>query len=219
LYFIAEHQGSILPYHLAHPDRLPTPLLFKHATGSITPLTKTSLLLSINSLTSPSDDFILDLDPAVFLGGVEDGDEDKVPNRSLRRLTSWSEKHIAGRLDGLEIESLWFKGADEWDVMAWVVKPSNKTSHFTRSHDDKLPLAFFVHGGPQGSWEDAWSTRWNPALFAANGYFVVAVNPTGSTGYGQEFCDKIKQDWGGAPFKDLLAGHQAALEQYPEVGV
>jgi len=42
------------------------------------------------------------------------------------------------------------------------------------------------------AWNDGWSTRWNPALFAEHGYIVVAVNPTGSTGYGQEFVDAIQ---------------------------
>ena len=214
LYFIAEHHGNILPYHLTHPDHLPTPLIFKHSTGSITPLSDTSVLLSISSFTSPADTYLLDLSP---VEGQGDDDADKSPNRTLHALTQWSKKHINGRLDGLEVEELWTKGADDWDVHSWIIKPS--PSHtLTRGKDGKLPLAFFVHGGPQGAWEDSWSTRWNPALFAANGYFVVAVNPTGSTGYGQEFCDKIKQNWGGGPFRDLLASYQAALEKYDEVG-
>ena len=24
------------------------------------------------------------------------------------------------------------------------------------------PAVLLIHGGPQGAWEDAWSTRWNP---------------------------------------------------------
>lgn len=60
--------------------------------------------------------------------------------------------------------------------------------------------AFLIHGGPQSAWDDSWSTRWNPALFAAQGYFVIAINPTGSTGYGQEFTDAIQGDWGGSKF-------------------
>lgn len=43
---------------------------------------------------------------------------------------------------------------------------------------------------------DSAECRWNPALFAEKGYFVVAVNPTGSTGYGQEFTDRIQYNWG-----------------------
>src|SRR2546430_11414659 len=49
-----------------------------------------------------------------------------------------------------------------------------------------------IHGGPQGAWTDAWSTRWNPAVFAEQGYVVICPNPTGSTGYGQDFVDAIQ---------------------------
>lgn len=80
-----------------------------------------------------------------------------------------------------------------------------------------LFLAFLIHGGPQGAWNENWSTRWNPAVYASAGYFVVAVNPTGSTGYGQEFCDRIQNHWGDRPYQDLLAGYQAALDKYPHI--
>lgn len=65
-----------------------------------------------------------------------------------------------------------------------------------------------VHGGPQGAWEDAWSTRWNPAVFAEQGYVVIAPNPTGSTGYGQDFTDAIRGQWGGLPYQDLVKGFE-----------
>lgn len=160
----------------------------------------------MSSLISPTDDFILDLDAAT--AQVKE-------HEVLRKVTDWSKDHIGDGFDDLTIEELWTKGADTWDVMSWVLKPKA----FDSAPRGSWPLAFFVHGGPQAAWEDAWSTRWNPALFAKNGYIVVAVNPTGSTGYGQEFCDKMKEDWGGAPFKDLLASYQAALATYPQVSV
>jgi len=46
--------------------------------------------------------------------------------------------------------------------------------------------------------------RWNPALFASQGYFVIAVNPTGSTGYGQEFTDRIGGEWGGREMRAMV---------------
>lgn len=206
LYFTAEHHGRILPYHLTHPNHLPTPLDFNGSTSSIQPLSKDTLLISKSSFTSPQDAYILTLSDELK-------DNDKLPHKSLEKITNWSEKHLDGRLDEQTGEEFWFKGADEWDVMGWAIKPRG----WKEGDKKKWPLAFLVHGGPQGSWEDNWSTRWNPALFASQGYFVVAINPTGSTGYGQEFCDKIGLNWGGAPFKDLLAGYHHVLEQYPEI--
>jgi len=72
----------------------------------------------------------------------------------------------------------------------------------------KYPLAYIVHGGPQGAWTDGWSTRWNPAVFAEQGYVVVCPNPTGSTGYGQAFTDAIEKQWGGLPYEDLVKGFE-----------
>ena len=72
------------------------------------------------------------------------------------------------------------------------------------------PLVVLVHGGPQGAWTDGWSWRWNPALFAAGGAVVIAPNFRGSTGYGQAFTDAIRGDWGGGPFRDVMAALDAA---------
>jgi len=76
-------------------------------------------------------------------------------------------------------------------------------------------VKFLVHGGPEGAWGDDWSYRWNPELFAANGYVVVMINFHGSTGYGQKFIDAINGDWGGAPFEDLMKGLDYAEKTYP----
>lgn len=101
-----------------------------------------------------------------------------------------------------QVESLWFKGATHEYVHAWMVKPS----FFKKGQ--KYPLAYFIHGGPQGAWLDQWSTRWNPAVFAEQGYIVICPNFTGSTGYGQRFTDAIRNEWGGLPYEDLVKGFE-----------
>jgi dipeptidyl aminopeptidase/acylaminoacyl peptidase len=107
------------------------------------------------------------------------------------------------------IESFSFEGAKGDKVEGFLVKPPN----FDASR--KYPLKFLVHGGPQGAWGDDWSYRWNPELFAANGYVVVMINFHGSTGYGQKFVDAINGDWGGAPFEDLMKGLDYVEKTYP----
>jgi dipeptidyl aminopeptidase/acylaminoacyl peptidase len=111
-----------------------------------------------------------------------------------------------GSLFGLspkQVDELWWDGAaDGTKVHAWVVKPS----HFDSKK--KYPLAYLIHGGPQGAWENSFSTRWNPAVFAEQGYVVVCPNPTGSTGYGQAFTDAIQKNWGGLPYQDLVLGFE-----------
>ncbi|MCU0948442.1 MAG: S9 family peptidase [Porphyrobacter sp.] len=80
-----------------------------------------------------------------------------------------------------------------------------------KNQQGKVPVLLNIHGGPQGTYNDAWSTRWNPRVFASQGYAVVSIDFHGSTGYGQAFTDAINQDWGGKPLEDLQKGLAHAL--------
>ncbi len=108
-----------------------------------------------------------------------------------------------------QAENFWFEGADGTKVEGFLIKPPN----FDPSK--KYPVKFLIHGGPQGAWGDAWSYRWNPELFAANGYVAVMINPRGSTGYGQKFLEEVSGDWGGRPYIDLMKGLDFAEAKYP----
>jgi dipeptidyl aminopeptidase/acylaminoacyl peptidase len=99
-----------------------------------------------------------------------------------------------------EAESVWFEGADDTPVQAWIVKPPGFKA------GEKYPLLYLVHGGPQNAWNNAWGYRWNPQVFANAGYVVMMPNPRGSTGFGQQFTDQISGDWGGKVFQDLMKG-------------
>ncbi|MBP3956220.1 S9 family peptidase [Gemmata sp. G18] len=85
-------------------------------------------------------------------------------------------------------------------MQMWVQKPPGFDAK------KKWPVVYLVHGGPQSAWRDAWSYRWNPQLWAAQGYVVVMPNPRGSVGFGQKFTDEITGDWGGKCYRDLVAG-------------
>jgi dipeptidyl aminopeptidase/acylaminoacyl peptidase len=121
-------------------------------------------------------------------------------------------RHNAALMSELDLpraEAFSFEGAGGDRVAGWVVKPPG----FDPSK--KYPVVFLIHGGPQGAWHDEWHNRWNYGLFAAPGYCVVAVNPRGSTGYGQEFTDQISKDWAGRVYTDLMNGLDHALKTYP----
>jgi dipeptidyl aminopeptidase/acylaminoacyl peptidase len=118
-------------------------------------------------------------------------------------------KELLSQIILSDAEPFWFKGALGDEVEGALVKPPN----FDASK--KYPVKFLIHGGPQSAWGDDWSYRWNPELFAANGYVVVMINFHGSTGYGQKFTDAIRGDWGGAPFEDLMKGLDYAEQHYP----
>ncbi len=108
-----------------------------------------------------------------------------------------------------QYEQFSFKGHNGEKVYGYVVKPWNARA------GEKYPVAFLVHGGPQGSFGNEWGYRWNPQVYAGAGYAAVMIDFHGSTGYGQKFTDSISQDWGGAPLEDLQKGLKAAVEKFP----
>jgi dipeptidyl aminopeptidase/acylaminoacyl peptidase len=103
-------------------------------------------------------------------------------------------------------ESLTVTGAGGAPIQYWLIKPTD----FDPAK--KYPVVFLIHGGPQGAWEDAWSNRWNPSLWAAQGWVVAAPNPRGSTSFGQKFVDEISGDWGGKVMVDLNAVFDAVAK-------
>jgi dipeptidyl aminopeptidase/acylaminoacyl peptidase len=75
------------------------------------------------------------------------------------------------------------------------------------------PLVVLIHGGPQGAWLDSFHPRWNAQLFAGMGWPVAVVNPAGSLGFGQAYVEEVSLDWGGQPFRDILAVLDALAER------
>jgi dipeptidyl aminopeptidase/acylaminoacyl peptidase len=126
----------------------------------------------------------------------------------LRAVTRLNEPKVAAARMG-DYEQFHFPGARGDTVHGFVVKPVG----FDPSR--KFPVAFLIHGGPQGSFGDHFHYRWNPQAYAGAGFAAVFVDFHGSTGYGQAFTDSIRRDWGGAPFEDLMKGLDHALATYP----
>ena len=108
-----------------------------------------------------------------------------------------------------EPEQFTFQGWNDETVHAYLVKPVGFDP------ERRYPLAFLIHGGPQGSFGNNFHYRWNPQSYAAAGFAAVMVDFHGSTGYGQAFTDSIRGDWGGKPLEDLQKGLAAALERNP----
>ena len=128
--------------------------------------------------------------------------------KGMTAITSLNKERLATVKLGAP-EQMTFKGAAGDTVYAWIVKPVD----FDASK--KYPVAFLIHGGPQGSFGNDFHYRWNPQTYAGRGYAAVMVDFHGSTGYGQKFTDAINGDWGGKPFEDLQKGLEAVLAKYP----
>ena len=125
-----------------------------------------------------------------------------------RRVTHQNDARVAAARLG-QPEQFRFAGARGDTVRGFLVRPAD----FDPGR--KYPVAFLVHGGPQGSFGNDFHYRWNPQAYAGAGYAAVMIDFHGSTGYGQAFTDAINGDWGGAPLEDLLVGLDFALQRWP----
>ena len=97
-----------------------------------------------------------------------------------------------------EVESFTARSTDGTPIQSFLVKP--------KGANGRLPLAFWIHGGPIGMDTDGWHWRWNPLLLVAQGYAVSLPNPRGSTGFGQDFIQGIWGNvWGEQCYQDLMA--------------
>ncbi|HEY0502350.1 MAG TPA: S9 family peptidase [Lysobacter sp.] len=125
----------------------------------------------------------------------------------LRAITQTTRERLPDVSFG-DFQQFSFKGWNGDTVHGYVVKPWNFVEGQT------YPVAFLIHGGPQGSFGNGWSYRWNPQTYAGQGYAVVMIDFHGSTGYGQDFTDAISQHWGDRPLEDLQKGWAAAQQQF-----
>jgi len=187
IYVTAEDTQEVPIFAIDLKSGKPTRLTQEGNVSAVVPTAK-GLVYAMNSLTAP-DDFY-------WLAGKKGA-----------RLTSVNADKLAG-IDMPTVTRFSFTGANNDKVWGYAVKPAGLTT------GAKVPVAFMVHGGPQGSSNNSWSYRWNPALFAGAGYGLVAVDFHGSTGYGQGFTDAIRNNWGGWPLEDLKKGLDAATTKF-----
>jgi acylaminoacyl-peptidase len=124
-----------------------------------------------------------------------------------RQLTHVDEESLA-RTPMSPFEHFTFPGWNGETVYGYVVKP------FGFQPGRKYPVAFLIHGGPHGSFGNAWSYRWNPQVWAGMGYAVVMIDFHGSSGYGEAFAKSIIAHWGDRPLEDLQKGWAYALGRY-----
>ncbi len=186
IYLTAENDGRVDIFSLPLAGGSPRPIVTSGANGDLhVSADGKRLVFSRSSLTAPSEVFAGTLDGGRALDGVT-------------RITNTNPGLADFKLR--PAESAWYDGAGGAKIQMWIVKPPD----FVEGR--KYPLLYLVHGGPQNSWEDGWTFRWNSQVFASAGYVVVMPNPHGSTGFGQAFTDEISGDWGGQVYEDLMKG-------------
>ncbi len=154
--------------------------------GNVTPLASGNLLFTRDSIGAPSE---------IYLSR----------NWGMAEPLTQVATPTIGQFAPVVVERFSFAGANGDTVWGQITK--------LEGHQGMMPAVLYVHGGPQGSFNDGWSSRWNPRVVASQGYAVISVDFHGSTGYGQAFTDSINGDWGGKPLEDLQLGLAAALER------
>jgi dipeptidyl aminopeptidase/acylaminoacyl peptidase len=154
------------------------------------PLAGGGVVFGMNSLAGPNELYTVDAE-----------------GKTVKRVTHINDARVAAARFG-KPERFSFTGAKGDTVYGYIVYPVDYDPA------KKYPVAFLIHGGPQGSFGNDFHYRWNPNAYAGAGYAVVMVDFHGSTGYGQAFTDAINDDWGGAPFEDLMKGLDFAVGKY-----
>jgi dipeptidyl aminopeptidase/acylaminoacyl peptidase len=194
LYVTVDDEARRRVYRLAIEQPQPQRLLSEHHNSNVQVLragdTSHQLVLLQDSFRSPAE--VYTFDPS---------------SGELRRRTGFNDGFLKNIVFG-QVEEMWFAGAEERQVQAWILRPSD----FQPGR--KYPLLLIIHGGPQGVIADHFHYRWNLQVYSGAGYGVLAINFHGSTSFGQAFTDSISKDWGGKPFVDLMKGLDEAIRRY-----
>lgn len=191
LFAVAQHLGQHALFALDVQSGEARPVVGQGTVGDAAVAADGQLVVSLATLKAPAD---------LFAVGAEGAG-------APRQLTRVNAEAMAGVQLG-DFEQFTFKGWNDETVHGYLVKPVGFDPK------KRYPVAYLIHGGPQGSYGNNFHFRWNPQVYAARGYAVVMVDFHGSTGYGQAFTDSIRNDWGGKPLEDLQKGLAAALERY-----
>lgn len=193
LFVTADDTGRNKIFSVSISDGRVTEIVGDHTNSSVTVTRDRRLVFLQDSLTLPAEIFT-----ALFDGA------------GLRQITHANAERLASA-EMSSPEEFWFEGAGGDKVHGWLLRPVG----FRKGR--KYPVAYLIHGGPQGSYTDHFHYRWNPQAYAGAGYVTVAVNFHGSTGYGQAFTDSIRRDWGGKPYQDLMLGLDYLIANYDYV--
>lgn len=172
---VAEDEGRQPIWTLSMDGGTPQPYGVAGTLASPGRLAGGRVVASRNSLTSPPELVVI-------------SDEDAQP------LTHFTDEAVAA-LDLPTVEDFRFEGGRGDIVQGWLVRPRKVTT--------PAPLVHMIHGGPHGTFGDTWHWRWNAAAFCGDSRIAALVNFHGSTGFGQEFAECIRGDWGDLPTKDV----------------
>ncbi|HEX4822814.1 MAG TPA: S9 family peptidase [Candidatus Polarisedimenticolaceae bacterium] len=189
VYFHAQQHGKVPLFAVPVAGGMPR-VVVRGTTGGVAVAKKGGLLVfTKDSILAP---------PEIWRAKPDGG--------GLASVTQFNDAKLA-EFDLGTVSDVTIKGAGNDDVQMFVVYPPG----FDPKETPGRPLVQLIHGGPFGAFNDGWSFRWNPLLFAARGYVCALVNFHGSSGAGQAFADSILGAPGDKPFTDIMKATDAVL--------
>ncbi|PWW27764.1 dipeptidyl aminopeptidase/acylaminoacyl peptidase [Cytobacillus oceanisediminis] len=188
-YFLATDNGNTVVYYGSMDGQLyPALLDQQHVYGLTTGGNINQAVVAISKPSYPGDLYLLD-----------------VPTGELEQLTNVNEEFL-GKVELADAEPIQFKSSDDWDLHGWIMKPVHLQD------GDKAPLVVEIHGGPHAMYANSYFHEFQ--CLAGKGYAVLFINPRGSHGYGQQFVDAVRGDYGGKDYEDIMDAVDYALKSY-----
>jgi len=106
-------------------------------------------------------------------------------------------------------EAISFDTEDGEQAHGFYYAPHNP--NFQAPEDEKPPLLVVCHGGPTGATQTALNLKIQ--FWTTRGFAVLDVNYRGSTGYGRQYRERLKNNWGVADVIDVCSGAQYLSQQ------
>lgn len=188
IYFVTEDRGTNNLHFVSAKGGAPRQITKGNHQLSISSVAKNGLMAGV--LTSPSEP-----GDVVVLTAAQ---------ATPKKLTDVNGDLLEGRRLG-DVEEIWYDSVGGKKIQGWVVKPPD----FDPSR--KYPLILYIHGGPHSMYGVGFNFEFHN--HAAEGYLVLYTNPRGSTGYGQEFGNAIKNNYPGEDYNDLMNGVDAVIRK------
>ncbi|KKK36428.1 peptidase [Mesobacillus campisalis] len=188
-YFLASDNGNtVIYYGNVNGEVYPALLDDQHVYGMSLDPRKQEIVAAISRPSLPGELFKLE-----------------VTTGQLKQLTAVNEAHVR-TLKLSEPERIQFGSSDGLNLHGWLLRPT------IFREGEKYPLVVEIHGGPHAMYGNTYFQELQ--VLAAKGYAVLYINPRGSHGYGQDFVDAVRGDYGGGDYEDIMAAVDYALQTY-----
>ena len=173
---------------------------FASVKGGIKAITKGNHMLSVSTMSKNSTAV------GVLSDYYNQGDivSFNVKNPTIIQLT-YVNDDVLGDVTLGEVEDIWYKSVDNFNIQGWIIKPPDFEPN------KKYPLILTIHGGPHAMYSVGFNFRWQ--MHAADGYIILYINPRGSTGYGGDFANAIKNAYPGNDYDDLMKGVDEVIKK------